>query len=166
MYTYQDLNRDYLDNLGGMVANIKLIPYVAHPIDGFEGFKYPESQLKILESDVFALDYHWLNFGAILETCSFESGPTEVNSTTVIGTLFKAKIPRITPSGIQVCNSLTAARCLAIVKDFNGNQRIIGRYKEPAAFRFKEISGESFSNLNHIEIQITTVSSKSPAFLV
>jgi hypothetical protein len=166
MYIYQDLNREYLDNLGGMVAKIQLIPYVAHPINGFAGYKYPESSLKILESDVFGLDYYWLNFGAILETCSFESGPTEVNSTTVIGTLFKAKIPRITLKGIQVCNSITASRCLAIVKDFNGNKRIIGRNNEPAAFRFKEISGESFSNLNHIEIQIATTSSKSPAFLV
>lgn len=166
MYNYQDLNREYLDNLGGMVANIKVIPYISHPIDGFEGYKYPESELKILEDDVFASDYQWLNLGAILETCSFESGPTEVNSNTVTGTLFKAKIPRITLKGIQVCNSLTAARCLAIVKDFNGNQRLLGRYQEPAAFKFKEISGESFSNLNHIEIQIAIASSKSPAFLV
>lgn len=167
MYIYQNLTREYIDNLGGILQKVRILPYNALEYNGNESFyteQYTEKDL-IITDTTFADSDSWLNFGAIPDTCSFESGPINVNNITMIGSTFKAKLPKVTLKGVQVMNSLVLSRCLLIIQDRNGNQRVLGRKDEPASFRFKEITGSSPLELNHFEITVSLVSSRSPAFL-
>lgn len=164
MYIYQDLPKEFLHNTGSLISNVKILPANSDINDLYFNGYYTEENLQVLEADLID-NYTWINLAAVPETCSFESGPVEIDDTTFIGSFFKAKIPHVTLKGIQVCNSLLLSRCYAVVTDMNGRKRILGRFMEPAVFRYREVTGEAYSNLNHIEIQINITSHLSPAFL-
>lgn len=167
LYTFQYLLKDNSDNAGGMLSTIWVMPYGALEYNGNESAYtefYPESNL-VVTDDNFSDADSWLKFGAIPDTCDFESGSVIIDGVDMIATSFKAQLPKVTLKGIQVMRSLVLSRCLAIVQDRNGNRRVLGRKDEATAVRFKEVTGKALTDLNNIELELNLTSSLPPAFL-
>lgn len=122
MYIYQDLPRQYLDNIGGTLAKIQLLSANASPAGDFEHLSYPEDNLIVTDDSFIGLN-DFKTFGLIMDTTSYESGIVDIDGDQVTETVFKGKMPRVTLAGIQVCSSFVKYRYLAIVTDRNGLRR-------------------------------------------
>jgi len=122
MYIYQDLPRQFLDNIGSTLAKIQLLSANASLAGDFEHQSYPEDNLLVTDDSFIGLN-DFKTFGLIMDTTPYESGIVEVDGDLVTETVFKGKMPRVTIAGIQVCSSFVKSRCLAIVIDRNGLRR-------------------------------------------